>query len=84
MTGQGAVGWKKRNARMNDRLIAGVDVNGKLGKGRVTLQRVSGDVLKVVKLLYGKRVMAGSEAQLLVDEAYAAKLVTLPSLRWRF
>lgn len=50
-----------------------------LAKGRVTLQRVSGDVLKVVKLLYGKRVMAGSEAQLLVDEAYAAKLVTLPS-----
>lgn len=84
MIGQGAVGWKKRNARMNDRLIAGVGVNGKLGKGRVTLQRVSGDVLKVVKLLYGKRVMAGSEAQLLVDEAYAAKLVTLPSLRWRF
>ncbi|KAF6241735.1 hypothetical protein HO173_000447 [Letharia columbiana] len=57
---------------MNERLIAGVGVNGKLGKGRVTLQRVSGDVLKVVKLLYGKRVMAGSEAQLLVDEAYAA------------
>lgn len=84
MIGQGAVGWKKRNARMNERLIAGVGVNGKLGKGRVTLQRVSGDVLKVVKLLYGKRVMAGSEAQLLVDEAYAAKLVTLPSLRWRF
>ena len=51
--------------------------NGELGKRRGTLQRVSGDVLRAVKLLYGKRVMAGSEAQLLDDEAYAAKLVTL-------
>ena len=46
-------------------------------KGRGTLQRVLGDVLKVMKLLYGKRMMAGSEAQLLDDEAYAANLVTL-------
>ena len=45
----------------------------KLGKGRGTLQRVWGDVLKVMKFLYGKRVMAGSEAQVLVDEGYAAK-----------
>ena len=77
MIGQGAVGWKKRNARMNTRLVAGVGVNGKLGRGRGTLQRVSGDVLRVVKLLYGNRVMAGSEAQFLDDEAYGAKLVTL-------
>ena len=67
MIGQGAVGWKKRNARMNKRLISGVGVNGKLGKGRGSLQRVSGDVLRAVRLLYGKRVMAGSEAQLLDD-----------------
>ena len=46
-------------------------------KGRGTLQRVLGDVLKVMKLLYGKRMMAGSEAQLWDDEAYAANLVTL-------
>lgn len=52
-------------------------MSNKLGKGRGTLQRVSGDVLRVMKLLYGERVMAGSEAQLLDDEAYAAKLVTL-------
>ena len=77
MIGQGAVGWKKRNARMNTRLIAGVGVNGKLGRGRGTLQRVLGDVLRVVKLLYGNRVMAGSEVQFLDDEAYGAKLVTL-------
>lgn len=77
MIGQGAGGWKKRNARKNERLIASLGVNGKLGRGRGTLQRVSEDVLRAVKLLYGKRVMAGSEAQLLDDEAYAAKLVTL-------
>lgn len=52
-------------------------MSNKLGNGRGTLQRVSGDVLRVMKLLYGERVMAGSEAQLLDDEAYAAKLVTL-------
>lgn len=67
MIGQGAVGWKKCNARMNKRLISGVGVNGKLGEGRGSLQRVSGDVLRAVRLLYGKRVMAGSEAQLLDD-----------------
>ena len=33
-------------------------------RGRGTLQRVSEDVLRAVKALYGKRVMAGSEAQL--------------------
>ena len=48
-------------------------MSNKLGKGRGTLQRVWGDVLKVMEVLYGKRVMAGSEAQVLVDEAYAAK-----------
>lgn len=58
-------------------LSAGVGENGELGKGWGTLQRVLGDVLRAMKLLYGKRVMAGSEAQLLDDEAYAAKLVTL-------
>lgn len=76
MIGQGGVGWRKRKERMNERLIAGM-VKGKLGSGRGSLQRVSGDVLRVVKLLYGKRAMAGSEAQLLDDEAYAAKLLTL-------
>ena len=35
-----------------------------LAKGRESLQRVSEDVLRAVKALYGKRVMAGSEAQL--------------------
>ena len=74
MIGQGAVGGKKGNARTNGRLMG---VSDKLGKRRGTLQRVSGDVLRVMKLLYGERVMAGSEAQLLDDEAYAAKLVTL-------
>ena len=35
-----------------------------LAMSRGTLQRVLGDVLRVMRLLYGKRVMAGSEAQL--------------------
>ena len=46
-------------------------------KGRGTLQRVREDVLRVVKVLYGKMLMAGSEVQLLDDGAYAAKLLTL-------
>ena len=35
-----------------------------LAMSRGTLQRVLGDVLRVMRLLYGKRLMAGSEAQL--------------------
>ena len=54
------------------------------GKGG-TLQRVLEDVLRVMKLfVWAKRVMAGSEAQVLDDESYTANLVTLTSLRWTF
>lgn len=34
MIGQGAVGWKKRNARMNERLKAGVGVNNQVKLAR--------------------------------------------------
>ena len=34
--------------------------------------------------VWAKRVMAGSEAQVLEDESYTANLVTLTSLRWTF
>ena len=63
--------------RMRGLIVGGEGVKfgmgDKLGKEKGTLQRVWGDVLKVMEVLYGKRVMAGSEAQVLVDEAYAAK-----------
>lgn len=77
MIGRGPVGWKKRNKR----LIAGVGVTGKFGKGRGDPRtRLGRRVEGCEAFCMAKRVMAGSEAQFLDDEAYAAKLVT-PSLR---
>ncbi len=67
-----------------ERLIASVGVNDKLGGGRGDPSTRLRRRVEGFEAFGWQRVMAGSEAQLLDDEAYAAKLVTLFSLRWRF